>query len=101
MALWLTRALRRIRDLASQDRVRLTMKALEELEALDLVEEDAYAAVARLERRDFSARLVSKRTGEWMYVFKPQVDGTVIYVKLVLRGECVMISFHEEDDDEA
>ncbi len=35
-----------------------------------------------------------------MYVFKPQIDETVIYIKLVLRGECVMISFHEDDDDE-
>lgn len=101
MAHWLTRALQRIRDLATRDRVRLTMKALEELEVLEFVEEDACAVVARLERHDFSDRLVSERTGEWMYVFKPQVDETVIYVKLVLRSECVMISFHEDNDDEA
>lgn len=31
-----------------------------------------------------------------MYVFKPPVDETVVYVKVILRGDCVVISFHEE-----
>jgi hypothetical protein len=40
-----------------------------------------------------------------MYVFKPAVAGTVVYLKLVLRAECVVVSFHEdegegEDDEE-
>ncbi len=78
------------------------MKALEEIEALEpeLAEEDVYAVVARLERRDFTGRFVSKRTDEWMYVFKPLVEEQVIYVKLVLRNDCVLISFHEDDGDE-
>jgi hypothetical protein len=33
-----------------------------------------------------------------MYVFKPSVGGIVVYVKVVLRSDCVVISFHEEED---
>ncbi len=102
MADWLTRALRRIRKLAAQDRIRLTMKVLEEIEALDLelAEEEVFALIARLERQDCVGRLVSKATGEWLYVFKPYVDTRVIYAKLVLRSDCVLVSFHEDEEDE-
>jgi hypothetical protein len=33
-----------------------------------------------------------------MCVFKPEVGGVVGYVKVILRNECVVISFHEEED---
>jgi hypothetical protein len=33
-----------------------------------------------------------------MYVFKPKVVGIVLYVKVVLRRECVVISFHENEN---
>ena len=39
-------------------------------------------------------------SGEWMYVFKPTVTGTRLYVKLILRGDCIIISFHEEGIDD-
>jgi hypothetical protein len=38
-----------------------------------------------------------------MYAFKPAVAGTVVYVKLVVRSDCLVVSFHEdegEDDEE-
>lgn len=60
--------------------------------------------LASLAARDFVERLVSKKTGEWMYVFKPPVGGVAVYVKLILRSDGVVISFHEEerpgDEDE-
>ena len=34
-----------------------------------------------------------------MYVFKPEVGGIVMYVKIVLRAHCVVVSFHEEQPD--
>lgn len=34
-----------------------------------------------------------------MYVFKPAVDGTLVYLKLVVRAECVVVSFHEDEGD--
>jgi hypothetical protein len=35
-------------------------------------------------------------------VFKPPLGGTTLYLKLVLRADCVVVSFHEEGsgDDE-
>jgi hypothetical protein len=47
---------------------------------------------------DVVGRLVSNRTGEWMYVFNPSIGGTDLYVKVVLRRNCVVISFHEQED---
>lgn len=32
-----------------------------------------------------------------LYLFKPQLAGTVLYVKLVLRNGCVVVSFHEDE----
>jgi hypothetical protein len=38
-------------------------------------------------------------TGEWMYVFKPWVVETLVYLKLVVRAECVVISFHDDEGE--
>lgn len=67
--------------------------------ALDagLDEEDARHVLANLEASDFVERAVSKKTGEWLYVFKPGVGGVGVYVKVVLRGDCIVISFHEDE----
>jgi len=32
-----------------------------------------------------------------MYLFKPVLDETVLYMKLILRNNCVVISFHEDE----
>jgi hypothetical protein len=76
------------------------MKALQELAALSigLDEEDVCDILARLESSDFAERLTSNKTGEWTYVFKPFVGGIAIYVKVILRADCVVISFHEDED---
>ena len=97
---WLQAVLARVHKLATERRVRFTLKALRELAALDigLDEEDACHVLANLAAGDFVERRVSKRTGEWMYIFKPSVGELIVYLKLVLRGECVVISFHEEED---
>ena len=93
--------LARIRELAAQRKVRFTLKALRELAALDvgLDQEDACGVLMDLAPGDFVERLVSRKTGEWMYVFKPTAAGTVVYVKVVLRHDCVVISFHDEGDE--
>ena len=96
---WLPAVLARIRELAARRKVRFTMKALRELAALGmgLDEEDACDVLANLAAGDYVERLVSKKTGEWMYVFKPAVGEVVLYVKLIPRRDCVVISFHEEE----
>jgi hypothetical protein len=32
-----------------------------------------------------------------MYVFKPSLAGMVLYVKLILRSDCIVVSFHEDE----
>ena len=97
---WATSVLRRIRRLAAQRKVRFTLKAFQELGRLGmgLDEDDACDVLANLTRGDLVGRLVSEKTGERMYVFKSSIDGGVVCVKVVLRADCVVISFHEEEE---
>jgi hypothetical protein len=56
--------------------------------------------LAALEVQDFARRLVSARTREWLYVFKPRVSGRLLYVKVVVREDCIVVSFHDEVEDD-
>jgi hypothetical protein len=49
-----------------------------------------------------TAPAVSDRstTGEWLYVFLPRVAGETWYVKLLLRADCLIVSLHEQVDDD-
>ena len=100
MPRWLPRALTRIRALATARDVLFTLKALRELAGLGLGldEEDACEVLAELTAEDSAGRVASAATGEWMYLFKPQVSETNLYVKLILRSNCVVVSFHEDED---
>jgi len=99
---WVTSILRKIRGLAARRRVRFTLKAVQELGRLGmgLDEDDACDVLASLTRTDLVGRLVSEKTGEWMYVFKPSVAGVVVYVKVIVGADCVVISFHEEEESD-
>jgi Motility quorum-sensing regulator, toxin of MqsA len=99
---WATRVLAEIHRLVARRLVRFTFKASEELSELSLDEEDAMQILAGLSFADLVGRLESVRTPEWLYVFKPEVGGSVLYVKLIVRAECLVVSFHEDegvDDD--
>ncbi len=102
MPRWLPRVLRRVRELAAARNVLFTLKARRELAGLEfgLDEEDACDVLASLKAEDSAGRLGSAATGEWLYLFKPQFDGTTLYLKLVLRSVCVVVSFHEDSGDE-
>jgi hypothetical protein len=99
---WLPVVLRRIRRLAAAGKVRFTLKALRELAALEVAldEEDARCILAGLKVGDSAGRLRSETTREWLYVFTPKVAGELFYVKVLVRAECVVVSFHEQVDDE-
>ncbi|MGB9379757.1 type II toxin-antitoxin system MqsR family toxin [Candidatus Binatus sp.] len=97
---WLSKVLARIRALAAARSVRFTLKAVRELAGLELGldEEDACEVLAQLTAADSAGRMASAATGEWMYLFKPQVAETIVYIKVILRNDCVVISFHEDED---
>ena len=107
MPRWLPKVLAEIERLAAARRLSFTYKALRELAALGLGlgPEDARDVLMALETSDSAGRRSSAITGEWMYVFKPVVETTVVYVKVILRGDCVVVSFHAdegaEDDQDA
>jgi hypothetical protein len=98
---WLSGVLARIHELAAHRRVHFTLKALQELAGLDigLDGEDACDVLGKLKASEFLERLRSRSTGEAMYVFRPDVGGSPIYVKMILRMNCVVISFHEDKDE--
>jgi hypothetical protein len=99
MPRWLPKVLKRVRELAAARKVLFTLKARRELASLGfgLDEDDACDVLANLAGDDSAGRLESAATGEWMYLFKPQLAGTVLYVKLILRNDCVVVSFHEDE----
>jgi hypothetical protein len=95
----LPKVLTRVREVAAARKVFFTLKARRELASLDLGldEEDACDVLTNLAPEDSAGRLGSAATGEWMYLFKPQLAGTVLYVKLIVRNDCVVVSFHEDE----
>jgi hypothetical protein len=86
-----------IHRLVARRLVRFTFKASEELGELALDAEDALQILAELSVADLAGRLESARTPEWLYIFKPEVGGSLLYVKLIVRAECLVVSFHEDE----
>ena len=38
-----------------------------------------------------------RRHREWMYVFSPSLAGVILYVKVIVRDDCIVVSFHEDE----
>ena len=36
------------------------------------------------------------RHGRVEYIFKPALDDKVLYLKIILRRDCIVVSFHED-----
>ena len=81
----------------------VTAKAIRELKALELGLDraDVRDICECLSAEDFRQRLISKVSGERLYVFSPAIVGTTLYLKLALREDCVVISCHEEPSEQA
>ncbi len=99
MQAWVPRIVHRIRHLAAAGRVRFTFKVLRELAVLSLDADDAVEVLRSLSRTDAECRLRSAKAGEWLYVFKPKVGQWVIYLKVAIRDDCIVVSFHEDEED--
>ena len=100
MPAWLPRVLKRIRELVAANKVRFTFKVRSELAGLrfGVDERDACDLLANLTVEDAAGRLASQVTGEWMYIFKPLLVGVVLYIKLIVRNDCIVVSFHEDEE---
>jgi hypothetical protein len=98
MPRWLSSILTRIHAYAEDGKIRLTAKAIDELSSLatGLDPDDVRDVLRCLTAGDSVGRMRSAVTGEWMYIWKPDVFQTVLYVKLIVRGDCVIVSFHED-----
>lgn len=102
MPAWLPGVLDRIHKLAAAGKIRLTVKALAEARGLGLGlgVVDVVDILVALARSDSAGRLRSSVSSEWLYVFKPTVAETTLYVKVGLRSDCVVVSFHRDEADE-
>jgi hypothetical protein len=98
MKAWLPSALRRIRERARAGRVFVTRKAEREMRALRLTFDDATDILAALAPEDSAGRVRARLAGEWMYVFRPYAAGTHLYLKVLLRVRCVVVSMHEDEE---
>ena len=85
----------------AERRVRWTEKARRELLLFlpELSYRDAEEFISGLEREDFHRKLRSEGPGDVLWVFTPEVHGEELGVKLVLRNDCVVVSFHRDDDE--
>ena len=107
MPRWLPRILDRVHELAEAAKIRFTAKAFAELGTLPILLDidDVRDVLLALEVADSAGRLRSATTSEWLYVWKPRVLEVVLYVKLIVRNDCVIVSFHEDrpppDDEDA
>ena len=83
MPRWLQSVLGRIHALARAGKVRFTHKALRELVSLALEsdQDDCCDVLKKLTAGDSAGRIRSAITGEWMYVFKPTLTGTRLYLQ--------------------
>ena len=97
---WQRRVLTRLRELATTGRVNFTAKARDELAASGLHRDDVVDILASLGRAEPIERLRSARSGEWLYVFRPDVGGDRFYLKVVLRSGCRLISCHDDAHEE-
>lgn len=64
---------------------------------MSFAQEDVLDVLACLGTEDSAGRRSSDTTGEWLYIFKPDVGGLRVYVKVLLREGCVVVSFHEDE----
>lgn len=92
-------ALRGVHECVARRAVRITLKAMNEMAALDPPADidDLMGVLERLEEQDWAGRVVSRATGEPMHVFKPATPFGLLYIKVIVRRECVVVSFHEDE----
>lgn len=97
---WQHRVQTRLRALADAGRVDFTAKARGEMAAAGLHPEDILDILTSLGRGERIARMRSGHSGEWLYAFRPSVGWGPLYLKVVLRSGCTLISCHDDTHEE-
>ena len=102
MVKWLPEVLAQIKAFAGSNKVSFTYKALREIAELHLGldETDVCHLLLDLKISDFKERRHSNITDEWLYIFLISVEDCQIYLKLISRNNCLIISFHEDRPNE-
>jgi hypothetical protein len=102
MVNWRKKALGKVHLHVREQRVLFTLKALRELEALELGldQDDVCRILEDLDETDLSQRIAFELTHEWLYIFKTSVAEIELYLKVAIRHSCVLISFHEDESNE-
>src|SRR5690242_16470901 len=102
--LWLSGCLEywlKLRHLQAAARFPLPIRLLESSPSFILVDEtDVCHLLLDLKISDFKERKHSNITDEWLYIFLISVEDCQIYLKLILRNNCLIISFHEDRPNE-
>ena len=87
-----------VHECVARGAVRITLKAQDEMNLLEPLAdfEDVLDVLDGLTPNDWERKLVSFESGEAMHVFKPSTVFGVLYVKIVIRAGCIVVSFHED-----
>lgn len=102
MPRWLGEVLKAVHRNVRRGTVQVTLKALQEMAALEpsISPAEACQLLEGLDRASFRRRLRSIRSGEWLYVFRTAWCAERVYIKLLLRSGCTIVSFHPEASDD-
>ena len=90
----ITTFLMSVRALIDRGDVEFTGKASNELERMGWSEEDALSVIEALAAPAFHQVEQGARDNVDVWTFCPEADDFTLWVRLLLDGDCVVISFH-------
>lgn len=61
---------------------------------------DAVELLTSLRARQSRGRVWSSATNEWLLIFEIAAAGVPLYLKIILRACCVVVSLHEDEPPE-
>jgi len=85
-----------VKRLIRKGRVAVTSAAIEDAKILGLYRAAILETVLGLDARDFYKSMTAYRNHrQWMDVYRPQTSVGPVYLKLMIEGSVVIISFKE------
>jgi hypothetical protein len=96
---FVTEFLSEVSRLVAAEQVVVTQKAAIEITDLDMGRDNVSAILLSLVPDDF-LRTERGWLGDEIYTFTTPHDELDLWIRLTIDGECVVISFHEADNDD-